>query len=1343
MIKQTKISFINGMSQDISNSKSQEGIYFDALNLSITNFDNNSKYLLSNLKGNKLELTIPDIYISYLNNTINYNNEQYFFSDQHTLDLINGDDLTVSNQIIIGGVDTKDSLILFTTNNYIDCLWEVSSILDNSFNIELKYVGKLNFSTEYPIQALYNFENDKIQKIYFVDGNNQLRFFNKEDVDLLTYPENKFNIVSEYLVSQIELLNNQLSGIHTPGVIQYAYNLYDLYGSQTTISPISEIFQIDKGLTIGGGDINEEVGKALQLTISKLDNNFKYIKIYAIKYTSYNELPEISLIIDENINTYANYIFLDNGSKIKTISLDEFIFLGGNPLIPKHIESKHNRLFMFNIKEKPYELEIDTRAYSHNNNGICHLRSNISQYTPSVISDILYNVHLNDYNVPNTFDSINYDYNTFKYQSDGVTLGAEGKFLKVHLIQKSQSELINNIKYCKFFKDSEIYRIGIKFYNKLGQSTEAKWICDIVAPEGNLEGHYNTLSVEIKNNEFESYIQSLQLTGDNEPVAFKILRAVREEKDKTILTQGAMTGMFLQTTDHITPVSYYRDNITNRANRSNEEVKQPIPISRTFVDNLFPLRRTYNLRTMNEVDPEYGSDSSLWNDEDNTEIYRDNDNDYKRQHSWQYTKMFQLYSPEILFNDQTYSYGLNLKFKGLVKNTDNNYWYKRIRLADYNYSFDLQYTNPPNLFQHTDVGFFPRAGLLGPNSGSTYDNFYTRNSMGMFHLNRKYNTFIKALNSLSIYNIKGKPEITERGQDITYYNNNAQEKYRNTLVSFLTDGRKAEEDYSGLFDADDKEYDADAITSIQSEGNKCLTIMTNTSIELENILPHLNILNNEKDGLLFGEIVYPDNYKYAGIIYDGNSYEKKQYTSYIDIGNVARLDDTNIIYIESPGDTFVQPFKIARIVIKDSPESPSRKSLYLTEIIEFPVETTINLLNRNDLSLQPWNNKFNPSFTEYHNYNKVYSQNQNILQSYTDNIKISKIKTYGNKILTSKLKIPGEFIDNWTDVLINEEMYLDGKYGSINGTVNYKDRIFTFQDSAIAFININPRIQIQDQNNIELELGTGNVLHEYRYLTTTSGSVNKWGIIQSPTGIYYTDLLNKTLCKLQGESNDFADIKTMDSFFNKNLNTSELKYDNPILKQGITGTYDEKLKLTYLTYLQDNNNFTISIKDNENKFNSFHSFYPNKYFSKGDITLSTDENSKNLYSYYNGEYNKYFNNKFPSKLTLLINPDADHDKVFNNIFYNSEVSLNDLDMSNITFNYIKAYNDYQTTNKVPLTIGLNSNLRRKFREWKAIIPRIQNSRDRVRNPWIFLELEFNHAENYKFKLHDIYINYTI
>jgi len=39
-----------------------------------------------------------------------------------------------------------------------------------NYNIELLYLRNLGFSTNNPIQALNNFENEKIDKVYWVDS---------------------------------------------------------------------------------------------------------------------------------------------------------------------------------------------------------------------------------------------------------------------------------------------------------------------------------------------------------------------------------------------------------------------------------------------------------------------------------------------------------------------------------------------------------------------------------------------------------------------------------------------------------------------------------------------------------------------------------------------------------------------------------------------------------------------------------------------------------------------------------------------------------------------------------------------------------------------------------------------------------------------------------------------------------------------------------------------------------------------------------------------------------------------------------------------------------------------
>ena len=65
----------------------------------------------------------------------------------------------------------------------------------------------------------------------------------------------------------------------------------------------------------------------------------------------------------------------------------------------------------------------------------------------------------------------------------------------------------------------------------------------------------------------------------------------------------------------------------------------------------------------------------------------------------------------------------------------------------------------------------------------------------------------------------------------------------------------------------------------------------------------------------------------------------------------------------------------------------------------------------------------------------------------------------------------------------------------------------------------------------------------------------------------------------------------------------------------------------------------------------------------------------------------------------------------------------------------------QDTGRIELVNGRGTNLRRKFRDWEATIPR--DGRNRIRNPWVFLKLEFENSSDYRLILHDIILNYTV
>src|SRR5690606_1068945 len=199
---------------------------------------------------------------------------------------------------------------------------------------------------------------------------------------------------------------------------------------------------------------------------------------------------------------------------ISSLTLEELLFLGGDPVKPKHIVAKDSRLFSSNIKDSPFILpkELDCRAYSFqinsdttlvydevftNNNGVINTSS--IPATEVRVSD--------NFNLSPKHSAINLDYDNTKYLPGSSVLGGEGKYIKYSPIQTVDNQLDKDPDEYQFFKDGEIYRIGIQFYNTVGQVSLPQWIADFKAPEGNLDGFYNTLYVELKP-EFYNFINN-------------------------------------------------------------------------------------------------------------------------------------------------------------------------------------------------------------------------------------------------------------------------------------------------------------------------------------------------------------------------------------------------------------------------------------------------------------------------------------------------------------------------------------------------------------------------------------------------------------------------------------------------------------------------------------------------------------------------------------------------------------------------------------------------------------------------------------------------------------------
>ena len=644
-----------------------------------------------------------------------------------------------------------------------------------------------------------------------------------------------------------------------------------------------------------------------------------------------------------------------------------------------------------------------------------------------------------------------------------------------------------------------------------------------------------------------------------------------------------------------------------------------------------------------------------------------------------------------------------------------------------------------------DIKAFASWGLIGPQGiGKRYR---AVSYQPQYQFYRRYTGEVLFQSNTANYDIYGNPIIIDTGANRTIYNRDSDLAFYNTYSIMNTDSGKESDDSPNW-----------RVSEMNSWGARCGLIVLGDSSEetierknLQNLFSELtgettfdplkDILpdNIGKSGII-SELILNKSSIYLGLLYGGNDYESRKRTNYIEIGEYRNLVPNVSLELEyhckNGGDTFVSNFKFTKIV-KTNTEVYSLLIPQFTEIVEVKIETTVDLKNRSDYSIEDWDSRFQPRYEEYQNYNRVYSQEPNFFVRKDVDYNFKAVSKFENGIITSSVKTPGEAIDSWLTYLSNDIMYIDGKYGSINCLHSFKDEIYALQDRAIATISINPRVQVQGNDGIAIQLGTGQVLDRYQYLSTMTGTLNKWSVVNSPNAFYYYDTLNKTINLVNQE---LSDVKGMHSFLINNTN-DDLKSDNPLIRAGVVSTYDYLNNEILFTFLQENNDFTISYNELKQQFISFYDYTPSIYISIGDMLLSTNTTLRSLYKHGVGEYNTFYGIKYPSYIIFNLNPEPYFDCVFDNINYKSEVYLNNVDQSDVTLTDIQAYNDYQSTLLTPLINGRNGNLRRRFRDWNAEIPR--DGRNRIRGPWIKLKVQFNNQSNYKLILHDLIISYTV
>lgn len=285
-----------GMQRDNSESAFDSKFAFENMNMRVTARESNTLLSLSNERGN-LEMTIVN----------------------------SSDVVTPILGYPIGNIVLNENLILFTTMNLTDGLLTdriykiTKSVTEGKLVSTILYSGTLHFDVLHPIECLPFYENENIQKVYWVDGKNQPRFINVADTTP-NYNDDSFDFIQNMSFGEtVNITKNTNSmGVFPIGTVQYVCTYFNKNGVETSPFYVSSLYYTSKSNR--GGSAEENSNSSFTIQIINPQINFDYIRVYSVIRTSINSTPIVKKIQDIP-STYTNYTFHTFGSDSE-ISID-------------------------------------------------------------------------------------------------------------------------------------------------------------------------------------------------------------------------------------------------------------------------------------------------------------------------------------------------------------------------------------------------------------------------------------------------------------------------------------------------------------------------------------------------------------------------------------------------------------------------------------------------------------------------------------------------------------------------------------------------------------------------------------------------------------------------------------------------------------------------------------------------------------------------------------------------------------------------------------------------------------------------------------------------------------
>ena len=495
--------------------------------------------------------------------------------------------------------------------------------------------------------------------------------------------------------------------------------------------------------------------------------------------------------------------------------------------------------------------------------------------------------------------------------------------------------------------------------------------------------------------------------------------------------------------------------------------------------------------------------------------------------------------------------------------------------------------------------------------------------------------------------------------------------------------------------------------------------------------------------LWLGEL-YNDNVQNR---FGGQTEEAFENNAWLPCGDPISLVDTNngvkssITIRWEEGDTYFQRYDH----IKTYPFTLEDQNA-VTDIVSFMCETRVNIDGRYDRNRGQTSN-FSITPENFNLMNDVYSQPNNFFNYRTINPNKLNLDNFHNSITWTKTKTAGELVDTWTNITLASTLDLDGDKGTVRALRRFNNNIFAFQDRGISQILYNENMQISSTDGVPIEIANSGKVNGKRYISDRIGCTNKWSMCGTSNGIYFIDDITKGIFLFNGQLDNLSDRLGFHSWINRASDSIDIW--NPVDFDGFV-TYYDKVNGDVFFISKDE---CLAFSELLGQFSSFYSYEKMPYFiNLEDRGIAFNvEGTGTLYRpwlHNEGDYNMFFGVYQPFYTTVIANPDMPVDKIFNNLEFRSDSWDKSDNLLNTTFDTLTVWNEYQQgTSTLNNILGRPSDLKKKFRIWRANIPRAsvigstKKGRDRMRNPWLYIKLSMEEENVNKTVLHDMIVHY--